>query len=95
MHILDPNREVGPNFVDHVAVLKDGRSLTGLLVSETETQIVLLRPQGLREEVARADLEELVSTGKSLMPEGLEQKLTAQELADVIDYLLHPDAVVK
>lgn len=95
VHILDPNREVGPNFVDHVALLKDGRSLTGLLVSETETQIVLLRPQGLREEVARVDVEELVSTGKSLMPEGLEQKLTPQELADVIDYLLHPDAVAK
>lgn len=93
VHILDPNREVGPNFVDYVAVLKDGRSVTGLLASETESRIVLLRPQGLREEVARADLDELSSTGKSLMPEGLEQRVTAQELADLIDYLLHPDAV--
>ena len=93
VHILDPNREFGPNFVDYVAVLKDGRSVTGLLASETESRIVLLRPQGLREEVARADLDELSSTGKSLMPEGLEQRVTAQELADLIDYLLHPDAV--
>jgi len=93
VHILDPNREVGPNFVDYVAVLKDGRSLTGLLASETETRLVLLRPQGLREEFARADLDEFASSGKSLMPEGLEQRLPAQDLADLIDYLLHPDAV--
>lgn len=91
VHILDPNREVGPNFVDHVAVLKDGRTLTGLLLSETETQVVLVRAQGLRDEIPRQEIDELVSSGKSLMPEGLEQKLPPQDLADLIDYLRHPE----
>jgi putative heme-binding domain-containing protein len=93
VHILDPNREVGPNFVDHVAVLKDGRTLTGLLLSETETQVVLVRAQGLRDEIPRQEIDELVSSGKSLMPEGLEQKLPPQDLADLIDYLRHPEAI--
>jgi hypothetical protein len=38
--------------------------------------------------VPRKDLDEISSTGKSLMPEGLEQKITPQEMADLIAFLL-------
>lgn len=86
-HILDPNREVGPNYVDYVVTLTDGRVLNGLLAEESESTLTLLRPQGLRDIVRRNEIEELSSTGRSLMPEGLEQRLTVQELADVIAYL--------
>ena len=34
----------------------------------------------------RADLDELLSTGKSLMPEGMEKELSPQDLADVIAF---------
>ncbi|MEX2172064.1 MAG: hypothetical protein WD851_22275 [Pirellulales bacterium] len=34
--------------------------------------------------ILRSDIEELTSTGKSAMPEGLEEGMTAQDLADVI-----------
>jgi putative membrane-bound dehydrogenase-like protein len=87
IHILDPNREVGPNFIDYAVTLDDGRVLTGLLAAESDTTLTLLKPQGLRETVRRVDIEDLASTGRSLMPEGLEQRLTPQELADVIEYM--------
>jgi putative membrane-bound dehydrogenase-like protein len=90
IHILDPNREVGPNYVDHAVTLTDGRVLTGLVANETETGLTLLRAQGVQDQVARGDIEEFVSTGKSLMPEGLEQRLTPQDLADVIAVLRAP-----
>ncbi|MDZ4684273.1 MAG: c-type cytochrome, partial [Planctomycetaceae bacterium] len=90
IHILDPNREVGPNYVDHAVTLTDGRVLTGLVAHETETGLTLLRAQGVQDQVARRDIDEFVSTGKSLMPEGLEQRLTKQELADVIEALRSP-----
>ena len=35
-----------------------------------------------------ADIEELRSTGLSLMPEGLEKQLNPQQLADVIEFIL-------
>jgi len=90
IHILDPNREVGPNYVDHAVTLTDGRVLTGLVANETEMGLTLLRAQGVQDHVARQDIDEFVSTGKSLMPEGLEQRLTPQDLADVIGLLRAP-----
>ncbi|MBS0209659.1 MAG: c-type cytochrome [Planctomycetes bacterium] len=85
--MLDPNREVGPNFVQYIAQLDDGRAVTGLIASETPTSITLKRQENQQETVLRQDIDELGSTGASLMPEGLENKLTPQDVADVIALL--------
>jgi len=85
--ILDPNREVSGDFTAVVAALKDGRSATGILTSETAAHIVLLRPDGVVESIPRSELESLRSTGKSLMPEGFERNLTAMDLADLLAFL--------
>lgn len=86
-HVLDPNREVAPNYTDYTVVLRDGRILNGLLAEESSHQIVLLRPQGQREAIPRETIEEVSSTGRSLMPEGLELRMTMQELADLLAFL--------
>jgi len=85
--ILDPNREVGPNFVQYAAVLDDGRVSTGLIASETPTSITFRRAENQQETVLRQNLEELTSTGMSLMPEGMEQKITPQDAADLFTFL--------
>ena len=38
-----------------------------------------------------ADIEELQASGKSLMPEGLEQRLSVQDVADVLSFLTLPE----
>jgi putative heme-binding domain-containing protein len=85
--ILDPNRNVDSRYVDYAAVTKSGRSFTGLLASETATSITLRGQEGKEQVILRSELEELRSTGKSLMPEGLEKDLSKQDLADLITYL--------
>ncbi|MFO0902640.1 MAG: PVC-type heme-binding CxxCH protein [Pirellulales bacterium] len=87
VNILDPNREVSPNYVEYVAELDDGRLLTGIVASETPAGVVLRRPQGVEDSLARSQLASLTAAGKSLMPEGLEQKLTPEELAALLSYL--------
>ncbi|HUY93466.1 MAG TPA: PVC-type heme-binding CxxCH protein [Pirellulales bacterium] len=87
-HVLDPNREVPPNFLEYVCALDDGRILTGVIAEETATSITLRRPQGVQETILRQNIEELSNTGHSLMPEGLEQKVNLQEMADVLAFLL-------
>jgi putative heme-binding domain-containing protein len=59
-----------------------------MIVSETASSITLRRAEGQSDTVLRSSLEELQSTGLSIMPEGLETKLTKQDLADVIEYLM-------
>jgi putative membrane-bound dehydrogenase-like protein len=85
--ILDPNRAVEARYVNYVAVTKTGQTLTGLIASETSTSITLGGPDGKKYELLRSNIDELTSTGKSLMPEGLEKDLPSQALADVIAYV--------
>jgi putative membrane-bound dehydrogenase-like protein len=88
LNVLDPNREVNPQYVNYIAVLNDGRTLNGIIASETATGITLKRAENATDNVQRADLEQLQSTRQSIMPEGLEKQLSQQDIADVIAYLM-------
>lgn len=88
VHILDPNREVSPNFVEYIVILKDGRNTSGVIGAETATSITLRRAGNLQETILRQNIDEINSTGKSLMPEGVEQKVTPQEMADLLTFLV-------
>jgi putative heme-binding domain-containing protein len=85
--ILDPNRAVETKFVDYVAVTTSGLSYTGMLANETGNSITLLGQEGKQQTLLRSELEQLQSTGKSLMPEGIERDLSAADLANVIAYI--------
>jgi putative membrane-bound dehydrogenase-like protein len=85
--ILDPNRAVETRYINYVAATKNGLTLTGMLQSETSTSITLISSDGKSHQLLRNELEELVSTGKSLMPEGMEKDLSPQDLADVIAFV--------
>lgn len=85
--ILDPNQAVESKYTGYVATTKDGRTFTGMIVDETATSLTLARTDGKKDTVLRVDIEELKSTGKSFMPEGLEQDLSVQDLADVFQFV--------
>ena len=90
--LLDPNRQVSPDYVSYTAVTAQGQVLSGLLASETAGGITLRRAEGAQDFVLRSQLEELRATGKSLMPEGMEQNLAPQDVADLLEFLARPDA---
>ena len=85
--ILDPARDASPDGMGVIVLTKDGRTLSGLLIQENASMIRLRRAEGLEDEVARAEIEAIRSTGRSLMPEGLEQVLNHQDIADLIGFL--------
>jgi putative heme-binding domain-containing protein len=87
LNILDPNREVKPQFLTYVAELKSGRVVTGLLTAETATGLTIRRADGVSESMPRADVESLRSLGVSYMPEGLEKQLDVPAMADLLAYL--------
>jgi putative heme-binding domain-containing protein len=88
--ILDPNKNVDTRYVEYQAMLKNGRMVTGLIAAETGASITLRRQEAKDEVVLRADIDLFQSTGKSIMPEGLERDLSRQALADLIAYLTLP-----
>lgn len=87
-NVIDPNREVNPQYVNYVLATQDGRSFSGTIAAETATSITLRRAENAQDTVLRIDIEELRSTGQSLMPEGLEKEIDVATMADVIVYIL-------
>jgi putative heme-binding domain-containing protein len=87
MHVLDPNRNVPPNYENYMCIDNEGRVTTGILTAQTANSITLLRQQNESATILRATIEELTSTGKSLMPEGFERNITPAEMADLLDFL--------
>ncbi len=85
--ILDPNRAVEPKFVSYTAIMQDGRLLAGMLADESGGSLTLLDAEGKRHTLLRRDLDELKASGKSLMPEGLEQDITPDDMRDLLTYL--------
>ncbi|MFN9827434.1 MAG: c-type cytochrome, partial [Planctomyces sp.] len=88
--ILDPNRRVDPQYTEYIVVTKDGQLLNGLLVSETPATLTLKQPEGRQVAVDRSEIEELRSSNRSLMPEGIEKDVTVQQMADVLAFLRQP-----
>jgi putative heme-binding domain-containing protein len=88
LNVLDPNREVNPQYVNYVVVTTEGKSITGLIAAETATSVTLKRQENATDTILRVNIEDLRSTGQSIMPEGLEKQLDVQAMADLIAYLL-------
>ncbi|HUY32528.1 MAG TPA: PVC-type heme-binding CxxCH protein [Pirellulales bacterium] len=87
IHLLDPSRGVEGNFRQYTVVLDDGRILNGLLASETKTSIEVIDVEAKRHSVLRDDIEELVATRKSLMPEGFEKQVPPEAIRDLLEFL--------
>jgi putative heme-binding domain-containing protein len=85
--IVDPNRAIEPRYLAYTATLKNGDASTGIIASETANALALRTAGGGETSVLRAELKELTATGRSLMPEGFEQTLSAEQLADVLAFL--------
>jgi putative heme-binding domain-containing protein len=95
VNILDPNREVRPDFISYAIETKDDESLIGLVANETASSITLRQAYGKEDVLNRTRIKKMQSLGQSLMPEGLEVGLTAQDFADLISYIETADDVKK
>jgi putative membrane-bound dehydrogenase-like protein len=91
-NILDPNAAIDPRYVAYNVEMKDGRSLSGLISGESASSVTLIAGGGVKETVLRSAIAEMRASNLSLMPEGLEQILTVQDMADLITFLKAPTA---
>jgi len=87
-HVLDPNRETSPEFVEYTVAVDDGRVVTGLVAAETPSSVTLRGREGVEQTILRRNIAEIAGTGKSLMPEGFEKTISPAEMADLIAFIL-------
>jgi len=86
-HILDPNRAVEEKYMLYSATLQDNRSLAGMLAGEAGNSITLRGLDGVDQAILRSELRMLVSSGRSLMPDGLEGAVNEQAMTDLVAFL--------
>ncbi|MHB1077957.1 MAG: PVC-type heme-binding CxxCH protein [Prosthecobacter sp.] len=85
--IFDPNRAVEQRNAATQVTKKDQTLLVGQLASETPGNITIRLPGGAEMVVLRSDIREVKTLTTSIMPEGLESVLSAQDVADVLAYI--------
>ncbi len=87
VNILDPNRELAPQFMAFTVETKDDESLAAIIANETTTHVTLRMANGIEKTLPRTAIRGMKSSGQSLMPEGLEQNLTPRGLADLLQFI--------
>ena len=85
--ILDPNREVAPNYLSYEVETRGGETLTGLIAAETADQIRLRGAGGMETMLRRDQIVRQKALGLSLMPEGLAEGMSTQEMADLLEWV--------
>ncbi len=95
--ILEPSKILSDQYQNHTAILKDGDSISGRLISENEKEVVLEtdRLSGTTEKIPRDKVARLMPSKLSPMPEGLANVLTRDEVLDLIVYLRAPSSVLR
>lgn len=86
--ILHPDAGVSFGYEGWEVRFKDGTSMMGIIASKTETDLQLKMPGGTVMNFKMADVKGLKQTEGSMMPAGLAETMSQQELVDLVEYLM-------
>jgi putative heme-binding domain-containing protein len=89
-HILEPSLKIDEKYRSTTVVTDDGRSRTGLVVEESPTELALVENPVAKAEPVRIpkdSIEERITSPVSIMPKGLLDKLSRDEVLDLVAYV--------
>ncbi len=89
-NVLEPSAEINEKFASHAIELESGQIVAGLIVEETPDVIRIVENPLVSTEaraIAKADVADRTASKTSLMPKGLLDKLTREEILDLIAYI--------
>lgn len=89
LNVIDPNQIVGAGYENVEIETKDGRTVSGRLVEETDSRIKLLAAGPKEEVIAKSDIASKKVSELSLMPEGLENMDDA-DFRNLMQFILRP-----
>jgi len=87
--MLEPSKKIEPQFTAYLVRTADGKAYTGLLVKRDAKQVILRDAQNKEITIPTEELEVFQPSRVSLMPEAMLGQLTAQDAADLLEYLLN------
>ena len=85
--ILHPDAGINFGYEGWEVKFKDGSSVTGVVSSKTETDLQMKFPGGVAQAYKMADVVSMKQIDSSMMPSGLQEAMSTQELVDLVEYL--------
>lgn len=85
--VLSPSATLTNGFESYTLAMQSGQVLTGLIRRETAEAVQLVTTDGNERRVLRTEIAEITPSAISVMPQGLDRQLTAEELRDLIAFL--------
>lgn len=95
LSIVNPNAEIREGYENHLVTTKDGRTLSGFLADKDQRVVVLRGIDGVNITLPQDEIQEMKAAGLSLMPEGLLDSLTEQQIRDLFAYLRSTQPLVR
>jgi putative heme-binding domain-containing protein len=86
--LLQPSKDIDPQYETLRVVTKDGAAIIGLRVNETNFSVQLREENGRFHSFNKSELDEINVLKKSLMPDDIAQQLTVREFHDLFAYLM-------
>jgi putative heme-binding domain-containing protein len=85
--VLQPSLKIDDPFAAYAVLTTDGRAINGLLAEQTDKEVVLKTADKKLARIARGSIAEMQKSPLSLMPDRILSDLTAQEAADLFEYI--------
>jgi len=86
-NLVDPSAVIRREYINYIVETYNGRVLNGLIAEQDGASLTILDAKNERTRIPRADVEVLVESELSLMPEKLLDELTPQQICDLFGYL--------
>jgi putative heme-binding domain-containing protein len=87
IHVLDPNRTVDARYRLYQIDTTDGGTLTGIIQNESQNSVTVGQPFGASQTLPRSRISRLQGLERSMMPDGLEEGLSLQDMADLLQFI--------
>lgn len=85
--IIEPSKQIDPKFAAYLVETTAGQVHAGLLIEKTEREVILKDTQNKQIRIPADEIELFAPQQKSLMPDSLLRDMTAQEVADLVEFL--------
>ncbi|WP_373495086.1 PVC-type heme-binding CxxCH protein [Aquiflexum sp.] len=86
--IIHPDAGISFGYEGQILKTKDGNTYGGIISSRTETDLELKMPGGTSVSLKTSDIASIEQMENSMMPAGLERGMTAEEMVDLLEYLM-------
>ena len=85
--IIDPSLGISEEYTTFNLTTKDDQSLTGFVLVDQPKAVTIMDTTGHKLVIAREQIQSLQASAVSLMPEGLLDAFTEQQIRDLISYV--------